>query len=90
MPAVETEERAEPIVAKQKPKYRITIYDAWCKKCGLCAEFCPKGVLTSNQLGCPEATNSEKCIGCAQCVLHCPDFAISVSAEERKDDTTEG
>jgi pyruvate ferredoxin oxidoreductase delta subunit len=25
-----------------------------------------------------------KCIGCRQCELHCPDFAIKVSAEDKK------
>ena len=88
MPTVETEERGKPIVTKDKPTYRITIYDAWCKRCGICAEFCPKGVLTSDQLGCPKATHPERCIGCAQCVLHCPDFAINVEqckAEKAED-----
>lgn len=66
----------------QQPSYEITIYDAWCKKCGICAEFCPKGVLTSDQLGTPHPRFPEKCIGCTQCVLHCPDFAITVSVKE--------
>ena len=74
----------EPLIeTSQQAGYEITIYDAWCKKCGICVEFCPKGVLTSDQLGTPFASFPEKCIGCTQCVLHCPDFAITVSVNER-------
>lgn len=83
MPPVQTEEPAKPVVAKDKPQYRITIYDAWCKKCGICAEFCPKDVFTCDQLGTPKPVHSERCIGCTQCVLHCPDFAITVSVKEQ-------
>ena len=77
---------------KQPPKhapkkFRVTVYDAWCKQCGICVEFCPKGVLTKDELGTPQPTYQEKCIGCTQCVLHCPDFAITVieeGAQERE------
>jgi 2-oxoglutarate ferredoxin oxidoreductase subunit delta len=67
-------------------KFRVNIYDAWCKKCGICVEFCPKGVLTADELGTPHPTHQEKCIGCTQCVLHCPDFAITVSEEDEEQD----
>ncbi len=67
-------------------KFQVNIYDAWCKKCGICVEFCPKGVLTSDELGTPHPTYQEKCIGCTQCVLHCPDFAITVSEEGEEQD----
>lgn len=83
---VETTKSKEKQPSKRPPKkYRVTIYDAWCKQCGICVEFCPKGVFTKDELGTPQPTFQEKCIGCAQCVLHCPDFAIAVSEEEAEE-----
>ncbi|MBI2843245.1 MAG: 4Fe-4S binding protein [Armatimonadetes bacterium] len=69
--------------------YDISIYDAWCKQCGLCVAFCPKAVLTSDTFGNPEATFPEKCIGCMLCVLHCPDFAIDVTEKEENGEKPE-
>ena len=84
------EPSAQP-VKKESPRpgagdFEITIYDAWCKRCGICAEFCPKGVLTCDSLGTPSPTNQECCIGCAQCVMHCPDFAITCSVKNKPED----
>jgi 2-oxoglutarate ferredoxin oxidoreductase subunit delta len=90
MATVQKDKPAETVEASQRPKYRITVYDAWCKKCGICVEFCPKNVLESDQFGAPEPMHPELCIGCTQCVLHCPDFAITVSVDERKGEKAEG
>lgn len=68
----------EPKVAR---RFSINIYHAWCKSCGICVEFCPKDVLVSDAFGTPDAVAPEKCIGCTLCVLHCPDFAITVSEQ---------
>lgn len=68
-------------------KYDVSIYRAWCKQCGLCVAFCPKKVLTSDMFGNPQVSNPQECIGCRQCVLHCPDFAVNVTD---KDDAGEG
>ena len=48
-----------------------------CKNCGLCAEFCPQGVLKmiNNKL---TVVNSEKCLGCKLCEKYCPDAAIDI------------
>lgn len=70
---------------RPKHRYRVHIFDDWCKKCGICVELCPKGVLTRDELGDPHPTNQDNCIGCTQCVLHCPDFAIAVSEEEAEE-----
>jgi len=86
-PEVEATEPKEQQPSKRAPKkYRVNIYDAWCKQCGICVEFCPKGVFTKDALGTPQPTYQDKCIGCSQCVLHCPDFAITVSEEAEESD----
>jgi len=56
-----------------------------CKACDLCVSKCPAGVLAmvaapSSTLGSTiEVVNPEACIGCKDCELHCPDFAIYVA-----------
>lgn len=73
---------AEASSAEDRPRphkeYLIDIYRAWCKKCGLCAAFCPRECLTLDKEGAPQVTRPERCTGCGWCELHCPDFAISV------------
>ncbi len=55
-----------------------------CKGCSLCAEFCPKGILSiSNNLNMKgyfviAISNEAECTGCATCALVCPDVAIEV------------
>lgn len=56
-----------------------------CKACDVCVSTCPAGVLAMRQ----ESTSTlgaiidivapEDCIGCGECELHCPDFAIFVA-----------
>lgn len=56
----------------------VTIHTAWCKKCGICAAFCPKKVFDLDEDGAPIAARPEDCIRCRLCELRCPDFAIKV------------
>jgi len=65
-----------------KRKYRIEIYKDWCKRCGICIEFCPTRVLEPDESGHPRVKNPDACIGCRQCEIRCPDFAIEVQDEE--------
>jgi len=56
-----------------------------CKACDICVSVCPSGVLSMKQ----EPTSTlgamisvefpEACIGCNDCELSCPDFAIYVA-----------
>lgn len=56
-----------------------------CKACDICVSYCPAGVLGMRQD--PHAVlgkiitvvHPEACIGCRDCELHCPDFAIYVA-----------
>lgn len=47
----------------------------WCKGCGLCVAFCPRGVLAIS-IGKVEVQNVDECIGCCLCQRICPDYAI--------------
>ena len=54
----------------------------WCKSCGICVHFCPKGVLVLDDQDKAVAKYPEKCICCRLCELRCPDLAIEVVAEK--------
>jgi len=56
-----------------------------CKACDICVSACPAGVLSMRQE--PSSTLGaiidiiapDSCIGCTDCEMHCPDFAIHVA-----------
>ena len=66
-----------------KPPVQIVINQKWCKKCGICISFCPKGVFVADDLGNPIATKPEECIQCMLCEIRCPDFAIEVEEKPK-------
>ena len=66
-------------------QYRIDIYEAWCKSCGICVAFCPKGCLEQDEERSPRITRPDLCSGCGWCEIHCPDFAISVREENARE-----
>ncbi|WP_034583300.1 4Fe-4S binding protein [Helicobacter pametensis] len=59
-----------------------------CKGCDICVSVCPAGVLVMRLdskmvLGkVAEVSFPESCIGCKECELHCPDFAIFVAEKD--------
>lgn len=67
----------------------VWVNESRCKACDICVSRCPAGVLSMRQdthkvLGkVIQVAHPESCIGCCECELHCPDFAIYVA--ERKD-----
>jgi 2-oxoglutarate ferredoxin oxidoreductase subunit delta len=56
-----------------------------CKACDICVDVCPSGVLgmkyeiTSTLGAMISIDHPEACIGCMECELSCPDFAIYVA-----------
>ena len=56
-----------------------------CKACDVCVSVCPAGVIamvpepTSTLGAMISVQNPESCIGCNDCELACPDFAIFVA-----------
>ncbi len=81
MPKKEAKTNKESKV-KNKKKYEIAIYNAWCKRCGICKEFCPKKVLDFDETGAMAVISPDECIGCRHCELRCPDFAIEIKDME--------
>ncbi len=57
---------------------KISINEKWCKRCGICAAFCPAHVFETDDFGVPEAVDAKRCIKCMNCVVLCPDFAVEV------------
>jgi 2-oxoglutarate ferredoxin oxidoreductase subunit delta len=63
----------------------VWVDTARCKACDICVDACPAGVLSMQQE--PSSTLGamisviapESCIGCNECELSCPDFAIFVA-----------
>jgi 2-oxoglutarate ferredoxin oxidoreductase subunit delta len=72
----------------KKDKPSIEIYKSWCKRCGICAAFCPAGVLAQDDSGVVYVKEPELCTGCQLCELRCPDFAIQVRPPKKKKEKT--
>jgi 2-oxoglutarate ferredoxin oxidoreductase subunit delta len=66
-------------------KANVEIYRSWCKKCGICAAFCPFKVIELDEEGAPKVVGPEKCKGCRLCELRCPDFAIRIKTDSITD-----
>jgi 2-oxoglutarate ferredoxin oxidoreductase subunit delta len=68
---------------RTEAKYRVEINQDWCKGCGICISFCPKGILTAEGLDQKiKVTDESLCINCTLCEVHCPDFAIEIIPNE--------
>ena len=67
---------------------RVVFYYRWCKQCGICTAFCPKGALALTAEGRPYLAHHELCNSCGLCEVLCPDFALSVPGKHRKPEPT--
>jgi 2-oxoglutarate ferredoxin oxidoreductase subunit delta len=70
---------------QESEEEKVHVYEAWCKRCGICVAFCPPQALTSDKDGLPVLTYPEKCTQCGMCELRCPDFAIAVRPRQKKE-----
>jgi len=63
----------------------VWVDEVRCKACDICVSVCPAGVLSmhydiTSTLGAMVKVDvPDSCIGCNDCELTCPDFAIHVS-----------
>lgn len=66
----------------------VWVNKARCKACDICASVCPAGVIamkadpTSTLGSMVVIIEPDSCIGCMECELSCPDFAIHVAEKE--------
>jgi Pyruvate/2-oxoacid:ferredoxin oxidoreductase delta subunit len=71
-------------------EYTLVINETWCKGCRICVDLCPKQVLAMVEApdrwegAIAKVTAMEACNGCEICEVECPDFAISVTAPQKK------
>lgn len=62
----------------QTGENKVSFFPAWCKRCGNCVAFCPRGALKRDQWGYPVLADPDRCTSCGLCEMLCPDFALSV------------
>jgi 2-oxoglutarate ferredoxin oxidoreductase subunit delta len=72
-------------IVKAPANTPVWVDEVRCKACDICVSVCPAGVLamrvepTSTLGAMVEIIAPESCIGCNDCELNCPDFAIFVA-----------
>lgn len=53
-----------------------------CDGCGTCVDICPTVYEVRN--GKPTVLNADYCLACMVCVVECPNNAIEISLDEKK------
>ena len=69
---------------------KVTVLEQSCKgveDCGICTFVCPESLFRAsgkmNNAGYvpPQIDGLDKCTGCRNCMIYCPDFSIVVEKE---------
>ncbi len=80
--------RKIPTEGNRSPDTRVLIESERCKGCGICAAFCPVGMLavgdTMNSHGYPvvRLIEGKVCRGCGRCYVMCPDLVLTLRCGE--------
>lgn len=70
----------------------VTVLEQSCKgveDCGICTFVCPESLFKSseriNNAGYvpPQVEGQDKCTGCRNCMIYCPDFSIVVEKDSQ-------
>ena len=70
----------------------IEVLDDWCKGCEICVKRCPVQALEISEImnkkgvRVPRLKEVNNCHQCRLCELLCPDFAITVTKEEKEEE----
>jgi len=69
-----------------RPKGEIFLWvnRAWCKRCGICIELCPRKVFDVDGDGYPVLARMDDCIDCGICYTQCPDYAIFDDEQQKE------
>ncbi|MBO4798910.1 MAG: 4Fe-4S binding protein [Candidatus Methanomethylophilaceae archaeon] len=51
----------------------VTVLESECVACGACADICPNGAITIEDVA---VIDVDKCVDCGACVDECPSTAI--------------
>jgi 2-oxoglutarate ferredoxin oxidoreductase subunit delta len=71
-------------------QFKLLVNETWCKGCRICVDLCPQHVLIMVEASdrwegsIVKVEKMDACNGCGICEVECPDFAISVTAPEKK------
>ena len=86
IPIDQPKKSSKKVSVKQQTKKEpyIWINRVWCKRCGICIEFCPTKVYEKDEQGYPKIAHLEKCTMCGLCTILCPDFAIVDDPEAKE------
>jgi 2-oxoglutarate ferredoxin oxidoreductase subunit delta len=71
-------ETTNDTVERTRPEFALTR----CRRCDICAHYCPKGAIRADRDGTPYLAHPGLCTLCGLCEDMCPDRAVCLSGPE--------